>query len=75
MTLAVLEKKMSNLSAQQQQNVESYIDFLLFQNSSRKQGARKPLDFSKYNTVTHVCSSNIIWIVGHFIWIKVGIVN
>lgn len=54
MTLAVLEKKMSNLSAQQQQNVESYIDFLLFQNSSRKQGARKPLDFSKYNTVTHV---------------------
>lgn len=45
---------MSNLSTQQQQNVESYIDFLLFQNSRGKQGTRKPLDFSKYNTVTHV---------------------
>lgn len=54
MTYAVLKKKMGSLTAWQQQNVESYIDFLLFQNQQGMQKTREPLDFSKYKTATQI---------------------
>ena len=58
MTYAVLEKKMDSLSALQQQNVESYIDFLLFQNQQKKRETKQPLDFSKYETATHIWNAD-----------------
>ena len=58
MTYAVLAKKMGSLSALQQQNVESYIDFLLFQNQQEFPKTREPLDFSKYETATQVWNAD-----------------
>lgn len=54
MNIAVLEKKVNSLTLQQQETIESYIDFLVFTNKIEKEKIRKPLDFSKYNTSTHV---------------------
>ncbi|MBQ9239149.1 MAG: hypothetical protein IJ191_07550 [Treponema sp.] len=54
MDMAVLEKKVSSLSVHQQENVESYIDFLVYKNSLSSYAGRKPLDFSKYGTATHL---------------------
>lgn len=54
MDIAVLEKKVSNLTQEQQANIESYIDFLLQKNKDEQQVPRKPLDFSKYDTATHI---------------------
>ncbi len=54
MNIAVLEKKVSTLTAIQLQSVDSYIDFLLYQNEKDVCNERKPLDFSKYDTSTHI---------------------
>ncbi|MBR5957177.1 MAG: hypothetical protein IKZ99_02310 [Salinivirgaceae bacterium] len=58
MTYAVLEKKMSSLTVEQQQNVESYVDFLLSQNQQEKTGKKQPLDFSKYDTSTRIWNAD-----------------
>lgn len=54
MNMAVLEKKISTLTLQQQKTIDSYIDFLIFQNENQIKNAPIPLDFSKYNTQTHL---------------------
>ena len=54
MDVAVLEEKINVLTFQQQVSVESYIDFLLFQNKKQECHTRQPLDFSKYKTSTCV---------------------
>ena len=58
MTYAVLEKKIGSLTAMQQQNVESYIDFLLFQNQQATPKTRGSLDFSKYDTATQIWNAD-----------------
>ncbi len=54
MDMAVLEHKVSFLTAMQQESLLYYIDFLLSQNTPQTHDKRKALDFSKYNTSTHV---------------------
>lgn len=54
MNMAVLEKKISTLTLQQQKTIDSYIDFLIFQNENQTKNVHTPLDFSKYNTQTHL---------------------
>lgn len=58
MTYTVLEKKMSCLTVEQLQNVESYIDFLLSQNQQKKTGKKESLDFSKYDTSTRIWNAD-----------------
>ena len=58
MTYAILEKKMSGLTVEQLQNVESYVDFLLSQNQREKTGKKQPLDFSKYDTSTRIWNAD-----------------
>ena len=54
MDIAVLENKMNTLTEQQQLSVESYIEFLISQNFNQYKSEKKPLDFSKYKTNTHI---------------------
>lgn len=54
MNVAILEKKIGTLTLQQQKAIDSYIDFLIFQNENQPQNKRSQLNFSKYNTQTHL---------------------
>ncbi|MBP3710544.1 MAG: hypothetical protein J6I73_09120 [Treponema sp.] len=39
--------------------MESYIDFLVYKNSLSSYAERKPLDFSKYDTATHLWNDDV----------------
>ena len=55
MEMSVLNSKINSLPLQQQKALESYVDFLVFSTSSKiEQKKRPPLDFSKYETATHL---------------------
>ena len=54
MNIALLERKVGSLSAVQQESVESYIDFLIYKNEEYNPAPKMALDFSKYNTATHL---------------------
>ncbi|MGN0738976.1 MAG: hypothetical protein ACI4LX_02270 [Treponema sp.] len=58
MNVTILEKKISTLTLQQQKTIDSYIDFLIFQNENQTKNRRSHLDFSKYNTQTHLWSED-----------------
>ncbi len=54
MDIEVLENKVCSLTEQQQASVASYIDFLIFQNENEIKTEKKPLNFHKFDTSTHI---------------------
>ena len=55
MEMSALNRKVNSLPLQQQRTLEAYVDFLLFSTSSKlERKKRTSLDFSKYETATHL---------------------